>query len=44
MNKIFLAVKLLHSLNVAHMDIKTPNMLLDDNYNLKLTDFGLIEV
>jgi len=30
----------IHNLGVAHMDIKLENILIDDNYNIKLIDFG----
>ncbi|CAD8134948.1 unnamed protein product [Paramecium octaurelia] len=36
------AVKIMHGFNCAHMDIKLENVLLDENFLLKLTDFGLV--
>lgn len=34
------AVQNIHSHNMIHRDIKPENLLLDENYNIKLCDFG----
>lgn len=39
--QIVLAVKYLHDNGIAHRDIKTENIMIDENYNAKLLDFGL---
>ncbi|KAK8845881.1 hypothetical protein M9Y10_020808 [Tritrichomonas musculus] len=40
LNGIISAIKYLHSLGIAHGDIKPENVLLDSNFNSKLSDFG----
>lgn len=35
-----LAIKYLHQQNLVHRDIKPENLLLDDNFDIKLCDFG----
>ncbi|CAM9182703.1 unnamed protein product [Sphacelaria rigidula] len=37
-------LRFLHSLGIIHMDIKSPNILLDQERNPKLSDFGLADV
>ena len=38
------AVLYCHSKGIIHRDIKLENMLIDQNFNLKLTDFGLCAI
>ena len=40
-HKLLCALNFIHSANVVHRDIKPANILIDDNCNLRLCDFGL---
>lgn len=40
MRQILSGMTYLHTLNVAHRDLKCENILITANYNVKITDFG----
>jgi len=41
---ILSGLNFLHSANVLHRDIKPSNILIDDNFNVKICDFGLSRI
>ena len=40
-NQIISALKAFHAQNIVHRDLKPENILLDENFNIKICDFGL---
>lgn len=44
MKQLFEALQHVHSMNIAHRDLKPENILLDDQLNVKLTDFGFARI
>ena len=39
--KFLCALNFIHNANIVHRDLKPANILVDENCNLKLCDFGL---
>lgn len=44
MKQLVEAIMYIHKNNIAHRDVKLENILIDENFNIKLTDFGLCGV
>ncbi|KAK3083374.1 hypothetical protein FSP39_021016 [Pinctada imbricata] len=44
MKQLLEAVAFIHEKNIVHRDLKPENILLDDNLNVKLSDFGFATV
>lgn len=40
----YCSLSYLHSKKIVHRDVKTDNMLLDENQKLKIADFGVARV
>ncbi|XP_050672328.1 testis-specific serine/threonine-protein kinase 6-like isoform X4 [Leptidea sinapis] len=40
MRQILSGINYIHTLNIAHRDLKCENILITANYNVKITDFG----
>ena len=41
MYKLICAVNFLHSANIIHRDLKPENLLIDEDCNVKICDFGM---
>jgi serine/threonine protein kinase len=37
-------MRYLHGIKVMHCDLKSSNVLIDENWNVKLCDFGLSRI
>lgn len=42
--QILSGVEYIHKLNFVHRDLKPENLLLDENMNIKIVDFGLSNI
>ncbi|XP_019867885.2 3-phosphoinositide-dependent protein kinase 1 [Aethina tumida] len=42
--ELILALEFLHSKGIIHRDLKPENILLDDNWHLRITDFGSAKI
>ena len=44
MKDVALGMSYLHGKNLLHCDLKSSNVLIDENWNVKLCDFGLSRI
>ncbi|XP_011696557.1 PREDICTED: phosphorylase b kinase gamma catalytic chain, skeletal muscle/heart isoform isoform X2 [Wasmannia auropunctata] len=44
MRQVFEGVQHIHNQGIVHRDLKPENILLDDNLNVKITDFGFAKI
>lgn len=44
LEQILSGVEYIHKLNFVHRDLKPENLLLDENKNIKIVDFGLSNI
>lgn len=42
--QLMAGVEYLHKRGIAHRDLKPENLLLDDNDNIKISDFGMATI
>lgn len=40
-SSVISALSVIHSKNIAHRDLKLSNILISDDYNFKIADFGM---